>query len=384
MRRSDDETFWREYRGLFPALAERVYLNNASNQPLPLPVAERLHRYVDAACRGNPEDLYTTDAHPRLRETFSRWLGCEASDLAFVSSTSDGFIKAVNAVDWRPGDAVVIPRNEFPSVVYPFEMARARGAEIRFAGEDGRPVTEGHILQALTPGTRAAAFSWVSFSTGYKIDLVPFSRELKRRGVDLVFVDGMQGAGVWNPELSATEVDFFSFQTVKWIAGPNGIGALYIKPSRLKELRNSAFSWFSVPCCDDYALLTRTDLEAFATARRFDGGTPVMIAVVGTQAYFDLLEPVGIAGVSARMTELLNRLRGKLAGAGIKALVSLDDPHRSSLVLLEVTDAPRTHERLRAAGVITSLRMGRIRVSPHVYNSDQDFDRLIETLREAP
>jgi cysteine desulfurase/selenocysteine lyase len=382
--RSDDETFWREYRAFFPALAERIYLNNASIQPMPLPVADRLHRYVDAACRGNPEDLYTPDAHAKLRETFARWIGCEARDLAFVSSTSDGFIKAVNAVDWRPGDQVVIPYNEFPSVVYPFEMARAQGAEVRFAGSPGGVTTEEHILEALTSETRAVAFSWVSFSTGHKMDLVPFSRELKARGVDLVFVDGMQGAGVWNPTLAEADVDFFSFQAVKWIAGPNGIGALYISPTRLEKIHDSAFSWFSVPCCEDYGLLTRTDLAPFTSARRFDGGTPVMIAAAGVQAYFDLLEPVGIAGVSSRMDRLLDCLRDKLSEAGISAMVPLDSPHRSSLVLLEVEDAPRLHERLRQASVITSLRMGRIRVSPHVYNSGEDFDRLIEVVREAP
>ncbi len=54
------------------------------------------------------------------------------------------------------------------------------------------------------------------------MDLVGLARDLKAAGVEFVLVDGMQGAGVWDPDLRQTEVDFFAFQAVKWLAGPRG------------------------------------------------------------------------------------------------------------------------------------------------------------------
>lgn len=380
----DRQAFWSSYRALFPALARLTYLNNASIQPLPEPVARRLHAFIDAATHGDPEELYGPEVYPRFRATVAAWLGCAAADLAMVTSNSDGFIKAVNAVKWRPGDEVVIPRNEFPTVVYPFKMAEAEGAALRLAGEVGRPVTEGHILAALGPRTRAVAFSWVSFSTGYRLDLESFPRELKRRGVEVVFVDGMQGAGVWNPHLSATEVDFFCFQGVKWMAGPNGAGALYIRPGLLGTIRNRSLSWFSVPCCEDYALLTETGLAPFPAARAYDGGTSVIMAVTGVQAYLDLLEPVGVDGVAERMEVVMGELADRLAEARIPTLLPIRRANPSSIAFLDVPDAEGAHARLRAAGIRTSVRMGRVRVSPHLYNDAGDFDRLAAVLEERP
>lgn len=378
------DPFWDGLRDQYPLLSRRTYLNNASIQPLPAPVARAVAEFARRASEEDPEVLYDSAAPRRLRADLALWLGCEAGDLALATSTSDGLIKAVNAVPWREGDEIVLPHNEFPSVTYPLRMALARGARVRPAGAPGRPVREEEVLAAVTPATRAAAFSWVSFSTGYRMDLPGLALELKARGVEFVIVDGMQGTGVWDPGLRATEVDFFAFQAVKWLAGPNGIGALYIRPGLLTRLRDSAVSWYSAPCCEDYSLLTRPDLELFPDARRYDGGTPPWINLVGLQAWLDLLRPAGIAGVSARMVHVTGLLRDELAGAGIPVLCPADPLRPSSILLLETPDPPKDQTRLAAAGIATSLRMGRVRVSPHVYNGPQDFRRLVEVLGERP
>ena len=378
---SPDDPFWLRHREAFPALGRFTYLNSASIQPLPRPVAEKLHAFVECACTGDPDALYDPGIPARLRASFAQWLGCGADDLALVSSTSDGLIKAVNAVRWCAGDEIVIPHNEFPSVTYPFKIAVADGARLVFAGAPGRPVTEADILEAVTPRTRACAFSWVSFSTGYRLDLDRLPRDLKAVGVELVFVDGMQGAGVWEPKLSQREVDFFSFQAVKWIAGPNGIGALYLRPGLRDTLRNRSLGWYSVPCCEDYSLLTDPHLVPFPTARQWDGGTPPWIPMVGVQAYFDLLAPAGPSGVAARMGSLMDVLASKLDAAGIATLVPLRGDNRSSITLLELEESEGAHARLKAANILTAFRMGRVRVSPHVYNGPEDFDRLIGVLQ---
>lgn len=134
---SPTDTFWERHRDLYPALGRYTYLNNASIQPLPTPVADALHEFIRAASEGDPDALYRPEVPSRLRATYARWLGCESKDLALTTSTSDGLIKAVNSVRWREGDEILIPHNEFPSVVYPFKMAQMHGARILFAGEPG-------------------------------------------------------------------------------------------------------------------------------------------------------------------------------------------------------------------------------------------------------
>lgn len=376
-----EDPFWRRLRGLYPLLGRRTYLNNASVQPLPLPVAEAVREFARRASEEDPEVLYDPAVPELLRGELAPWLGCDVGDLALASSTSDGLLKAVNAIPWREGDEVVLPRNEFPSVTYPAKMAEGRGAVLRPAGEEGRPVREEEILAALTGRTRAVLFSWVSFSTGWRMDLRALSSELKRRGVEFVVVDGMQGAGLWNPRLRETHVDFFAFQAVKWMAGPNGAGALYIRPGALGLLRDSALSWYSVPCCEDFSLLTRQDLEPFLSARRFDGGTPPWINLVGLRAWLALLQEAGVASVERRMEHLLSLLHGVLSENGLRVLLPPGSCPPTAIVLLDLPDGERAHAALKEAGVCVSLRMGRVRLSPHVYNDVEDFERLAEVLR---
>ncbi len=375
------DPFWRRLRSLYPLLARRTYLNNASVQPLPLPVAEAVREFARRASEEDPEDLYDPAIPELLRGELAPWLGCDSGDLALASSTSDGLLKAMNAIPWREGDEVVLPRNEFPSVTYPAKMAEGRGVRLRLAGEAGRPVREEEILAALTGRTRAAAFSWVSFSTGWRMDLRALSAEIKRRGVEFVVVDGMQGAGLWNPRLRETDVDFFAFQAVKWMAGPNGAGALYIRPGALRLLRDSALSWYSVPCCEDFSLLTREDLEPFPSARRFDGGTPPWINLVGLRAWLALLQEAGVASVERRMEHLLSLLHGVLSENGLRVLVPPGSCPPTAIVLLDLPDGGRAYATLKESGVCVSLRMGRVRLSPHVYNDAEDFERLAEVLR---
>lgn len=378
------DPFWRRLRSLYPLLSRRTYLNNASIQPLPLPVAEAVGEFVRRASEEDPEVLYDPALPGLLRKDLAPWLGCSPEDLALASSTSDGLLKAVNAIPWREGDEVVLPLNEFPSVTYPLKMVEDRGVRLRPAGEEGRPVREEEILAALTPRTRAAAFSWVSFCTGWRMDLTGLSAELKRRGVEFVLVDGMQGAGLWNPRLEESGVDFFAFQAVKWMAGPNGAGALYVRPGALDLLRDSALSWYSVPCCEDFSLLTRQDLSPYPSARRFDGGTPPWINLVGLRAWLELLKEAGPDSVARRMEHLLSLLHGVLEENGLKVLVPPGACPPTAIVLLDLPDGRRAFEALQEAGVCVSLRMGRVRLSPHVYNDEEDFARLAEVLRGGP
>ena len=78
---SPTDPFWEHHRGLYPALGRYTYLNNASIQPLPTPVAAALHDFIRAATEGDPDALYRPEVPSRLRATFARWLGCGAKDL---------------------------------------------------------------------------------------------------------------------------------------------------------------------------------------------------------------------------------------------------------------------------------------------------------------
>lgn len=377
----DNRVFWERIRELYHLPPDTTYLNNAFEQPWPLPVSEAVRSYAtkmeDAGAVAD-----ATKATETLRATFARWLGCSHRDLALTCSTSNGLLKAIHAIDWRKGDEILYPLGVFPAASSVFRAAADFGAVLRPVGTGKGVFTEEDIIERAGPNTRAVVVSWVSYSTGYRMDLAYLSRSLKEKGVEFVFVDGVQGAGACEADLSDTEVDFFAFRSGKWIAGPTGTGALYIRPALLDGLKDSCISWFSLPCCENLNLLDEPDLVPFDSARRYDGGMPVFLSIAAVQAYFDMLQPVGIAGVAGRLRFLVAELGRRLKEKGIKAVTDPFGNHASAIISIETPNASATQLLLKRAGVVTSLRGDRIRVSPHLFNESGEFDLLVQIIAE--
>jgi len=375
------EAFWEEVRGLYRLPPGITWLNNAFEQPWPHPVSEAVRSYA-TKMEGADAVADATKATETLRATFARWLGCSHRDLALTCSTSNGLLKAIHAIDWRKGDEIIYPRGVFPAASYAFRVAAEAGATLRPVGKRHSVITEDDIIEGAGDQARAVVVSWVSYSTGYRMDLASLSRSLKRNGVEFVFIDGIQGAGAWKADLAGTDIDFFAFRSGKWIGGPTGIGALYIRPGLLDTLKESCTSWFSLPCCENHELLGEADLVPFDSARRYDGGMPAFLNITAVQAYFEMLRAAGIAGVEKRLKFLVGELGHRLEEAGINPLVNPLGDHASAIVSIETPNAAAAQLRLERSGVITSLREGRIRVSPHVFNDPGDFDRLIGIIVE--
>ena len=156
----------------FPLLGDAVYLNHAASSPLPRRSAQALTRYVEDRQRIAPLYQAGRQDYPvgPLRTKLALLLGTRAEAVAFVPSTTDGVAGALNGIDWRPGDNVVVPANDFPGVVYPCLGLARHGVEVHRV-----PVADhldlGAFLEAIDSRTRAVAVSHVHWQSGHRIDL---------------------------------------------------------------------------------------------------------------------------------------------------------------------------------------------------------------------
>lgn len=360
----------------FPGVRGAAYLNHAASSPLPRRSAAAVSTYqtnrqeVHRLYQAGAQDY---DANP-LRQKLSRLLGAPVDSLTFVPTTSDGIVSAVNGIDWRPGDNVVCPSNDYPGVIYAALDLERRGVQVRQLPVETHLDLE-QLLGLIDGRTRAVLVSHVHWQTGHRIDLAQLGRACRAAGV-LSVVDAIQSVGATPVDLSASGVDILVAGGYKWLMGMPGAAVLYVAPEQLPTIRPDRAGWMSMTT----SVFGRPTIAWKPDASRFQVGGQADPALVALDQSVELLLEVGVPTVERHVKNLLDRLLAGLPGTGLRCLSSLAPESRSTLVCLTTGDRDRDLSLTRelvARGVIVAHRGPGIRVAPHLHNRPRDIDRLL-------
>ena len=367
-------------RELFPVTERFVYMNHAALGPLPRTATERVAELaVSLGAEGDEGWPARIAEVERVRKLAARLVGArEAHEVAFVANTSDGLSVVAAGLDWREGDNVVGADCEFPSNVYPWMRLRTKGVELRMAPErDGR-VDPDELLSLVDERTRVVALSWVQFASGFRSDLGRIGRACRERGV-LFVVDAIQGLGALGLDVERDAVDVASASAHKWLLGGEGIGLLYVSDRVVERLEPARVGWTSVK---DWIKWSRYDLTYREGAGRFECGTLNMFGVHALGASLELLLEAGSDAIEARIRAITDRLADGLAARGFAVVSSRRPGEWSGIVAATHAErpAPEVSSHLRERGVLVAHRAGRLRVSPHFYNTEAEVDRLLASL----
>jgi selenocysteine lyase/cysteine desulfurase len=195
-----------------------------------------------------------------------------------------------------------------------------------------------------------------------------------------LFVDAIQGLGVFPLDVKKIPVDFLASDGHKWLLGPEGAGVFYIRREHLDLLRPVGVGWNSVKGAHDF---NRIELDVKDTAERYEGGSQNVAGLIALGASLDLLAQFPAEARAARVLEITDLACQRLAEIGAVILSDRDrEESKSGIALFELPG--RDPQAIRRAclekGVILSCRAGRLRISPHAYNDESDVDRLIEAI----
>lgn len=365
----------------FPHVREGIYFNHAASSPVPQRTAEALRRHV--ADRERLFHLYQTGTQdyslPLLQGKVGRLLNVLPELVAFVPTTTEALSGALNGIDWRRGDHVVVPANEFPGVMYPCLHLERRGVTVRQVPVEGHVDLE-RVLGAIDGRTRAVAISWVHWLTGHRIDLARLGAACSASGA-LSIVDAIQGVGAIPVDVAAAKVDLFVAGSYKWLMGVPGTAAMYTSPRFLEQVIPDRAGHAGMRTSVHDA--PRLDWQAGAS--RFHVGGPINAALIALEHSTDLLQEVGVARIEAHVGTLIDRLAAGARDVGLTMNSDLSPAHRSTFVNVTTGDLTRD-DRLVKALVARKVIVGRrgpgIRVAPHLHNSVGDADRFLALVRE--
>lgn len=373
------EPDWNAFRRQMPVAGRYAYFDHAAVAPLSGPAQATVRAWLDDAAECG--DLHWLDWAGRLeqvRHHGARLLGAEPAEVALVANTTAGINLVAEGLDWRPGDNVVLPSDEFPSNQYPWLNLASRGVEVRRIEPREGHVSRAQLLAACDSRTRVVAVSWVGFAHGWRHNLDALTAEVHRRGARL-FVDAIQGLGVFPLDVRQTPIDFLAADGHKWLLGPEGAGLFFVQHDRLDELRPLGLGWNSVVQGSDFS---RVELRLKPTAGRYEGGTYNMGGLLGLGASLELLLSYGTAAIARRVLQITAEARERLLQLGATLDGPTADDERSGIVAFNLGDEPCAVVRRRCLerGIVLSCRAGRIRISPHAYNHGEDLDRLMAAL----
>lgn len=319
-----------------------------------------------------------------LRAAAARLMGAEADGVALVPSVSYAIATAAANVPVRARQNIVVLAEQFPSNYYAWRMLAAdRNAELRTARRPPREGWTGAVLEAIDEDTAVVAVPNCHWSDGAFVDLVRVGEQARAVGAALV-VDASQSLGAHPIDVSEVRPDFLASVTYKWQLGPYELAYLYVGPRWRESGRPIEASWLARADAEDFAGLVDYTDEYARGARRFDmGGYPQFILGPMALAGLNQLLDWGVDRVRATIAPLTRRLADEARALGCEALEEGERVGHMLGVRLPGGVPSELTRRLERAGVYVSVRGDAIRISPHVYNDDEDVERFLATLRES-
>lgn len=373
---------WARLRDGMPIARRWTYLDHAAVAPLSLAAEETLLRYAaDQTENGITNSTRWMEEIEQARADAAQLLGASTDEIAFVKNTTDGLGLVAEGFPWRDGDNVVSVAGEFPSNVYPWINLASRGVTLRAVSSPAGPAQVDDIRSAIDTRTQMVAISYVEYADGFRNDLDRLGELCREKGI-LLCVDAIQGLGMLPLDVSQTPVDFLAADGHKWLLAPEGAGIFYCRREQLEVLHPVGVGWNSVVNAGDYANL---DFTLKPSAQRWEGGSYNVGGIAALGASVAWLLEIGIDQIAARVLELTDHLCERAESIGARVKSSREADEKSAIVSLEFPG--RDHQALRRVcrqhQIVLSCRGGRLRVSPHFYNTIEELDRLVEVLASA-
>ncbi len=372
-------------RKLIPATQKVMYLNTGWSGPSPQPVIDAI---VSAVQHENDEGPTTPPiaeanraARPKAREAFAGFLGVTAEAITLTGNTTHGLNLVLSGMTWRAGDELITTDLEHGSGFVPAYNLRERyGVAVRIVSLgplDGVDAIVGKLEAAITARTRLIVLSHIMYTTGLLMPLHDINRMAHAHGVQ-VLVDGAQTFGQLPLDLDGLECDYYAGPGHKWLLGPEGTGALYVRKELLPSLQPAAVSSHAALSYDNAGHFE----PASASSEKFELTSSNVPMLHGVMAAIDFLQGIGMLAIQERWQGLTERLRQRLAEApGVAVTSPPAGPTACGLVTFTVAGwEPRPlvaalWEREKVVIRAVPFPAG-VRASVDFFNTEDEMDQL--------
>jgi cysteine desulfurase / selenocysteine lyase len=372
----------------FGPFEDTIWLNCAHQGPLPKVAVAQVEEAV--AWKIAPGKMTTarfSEVPENLRRVLGDLIAVSPEDVIVGNSASYGLHLLANGIHWKAGDEILLVEGDFPADILPWLGLRSKGVNIRFLKPHQYVMQPDELLSSITASTRLLCMTLVHSFSGFVADISTLGEICHARGI-LLILNVSQALGARCFTVSDASVNAIVGVGYKWLCGPYGTGFCWIEPTLRESLQYNQAYWLTMQTADDLAKEQgipglRDDLGA----RRYDVfGTANFFNVKPLAASVEYLLAQRIANIEAHDQRLISRLIQGLEPKKYDLLSPRDKAMRSTLVFISHKEPARNnevYERLLKEKVFVAYRAGKLRFSPHLYNTEAEIDQALSILNSA-
>jgi len=402
-------------REAFPHLDDMIYLGAAGSAPFSLvvynAVMECWNRRRYGSSLGGTDHAWFSEKDTLARREAGKLINADPDELCFISRVVQGLNMIRDIIDvndpWEKGDNVVITDQGYPSTGHTFLSLRKKGVEIRVVRNcDGRIMRE-DMVKVVDSHTKLVVINRTSVGSGFTYDVRQVCEIAHRRGAYVVD-DAIQTLGAKTIDVHADGLDFLVSGSYKWQCGPPEAGVFYVRKDLCESLEPAFWSYINVDRgpgvsgmarfpfgAPDHDSVRSYDVPFPSTAQRFEPGTTATDQLWGWHAALKWLNDLGKENIERRLIHLGDYLSDSLESIGCEVKTPRDpepdalNTHRHALTMYTTGSyqrdmesvarmKDRTLKPIRGPTIKYQGGFGGIRVSPHIYNTEEEIDSFVE------
>lgn len=375
-----DEAYWKMVKDQFTVKPGFIMMNAANLCPSPYQVYDAVNQLNHALER---------DVSFQHRSVFSAledevtlaladYLHVNQNEIAITRNTSESNNTIVNGLDLGIGDEVLLWEQNHPTNLHAWEQrAQRMGFEVKVISlpevSENTDQIVNTFAEAVSDKTRLIAFSHISNVSGLRLPAAAICEFARSRDI-MTLVDGAQSFGCVNVNLHEIGCDFYSGSAHKWLMGPKEIGVLYVRKNHIASL------WPNIVAAG-YEGIADEDIRRLSSF-----GQRHNAAMAGFKVILDFHQQIGKEAVEARVLALTQALREKISDKVNKVhwITPAEDAFRAGVLIFKLPelDERQVFAQLYESHHIACAPTGGIRLSPHIYNTMQDVDTVVNALEQ--
>ena len=377
-------------RKQIPACQRMIYMNTGWSGPSPKSVVEAVKDRLEYESYEGPttRPVYESgrEVQQMARDAAASLLNVTTEEITLTQCTTDGLNIVVNGLKWSEGDEVITFGLEHSSVLVPsFHLQERHGVRIRVLGlhpDDSQEDILSRVGEAITDRTRLLFFSHIQYTCGLRMPIEGLRGLTKPRGIWML-IDGAQTAGHIALDLRALDCEFYSIPGQKWLLGPDGVGALYIRRDLIPSVTPARVSGRAVLSYDDQGRFEPN----VSSMDKFQLTTTSSPLAAGFTEAVRLHQEVGAEAVEQRALSLSKHLKETLSEvSGVSVVSPREDSLSCGLTSFQVQGVEPDDVVARLWDdhriVVRQVReLSCVRASTHLFNTEEEVNKLAAAVK---
>jgi len=368
----------------FSLKPQHTWFNVASEGPLPKKANEALQEAIEWKSAPHLLTIPRFQQVPlQLKEAIARLVHVDKYDVILGNSATYGLHLLANGFEFKAGDEIILLQDDFPTDILPWLSLQQKGVVVHQLKAQKYVLTPQELEKAINHRTKLVCLPLIHSFTGFKHDIKAIGQLCRLHGI-LCVLNLSQAAGAFEIDLSQWKVDAVVCAGYKWLLGPYGTGFCWIRKEVRQQLNYAQNYWISL--MDEASLNAQGEirLKDDHSARRYDVfGTANFFNYVPWTASIEYLLSIGLDQVERHNQVLVDQLVDGLDPGLFKLISPRPKKERTNIVVFSHIDASQNSslfEFLKVKGFYLALWKNKLRVSPHIYNTSQEIERLLDCL----